>query len=118
MLPNHFDIASQLSDELAVIMYKESNNTKKYEFNVTWRVNSEPYFSTTTHTERIDMNIDTNVTFPTATDDESDPIHYFIANSTFPIPANMNHANSSETVIEFILLNSNIHDAYEFMLEP
>ena len=44
-------------------MYKESNNTKKYEFNVTWRVNSEPYFNTTTHTERIDMNIDANVTF-------------------------------------------------------
>ena len=99
-------------------MYKESNNTKKYEFNVTWRVNSEPYFSTTTHTERIDVNIDANVTFPTATDDESDPIHYFIVNNTFPVPANMNHANSSETVIEFILLNSNIHDAYEFVLEP
>ena len=99
-------------------MYYENNNTRKYEFNVTWRINSEPYFTTTTHTKRIDTNTDINVTFPTATDDESDPIHYFVVNSTFPLPPNMNHANSSKTVIEFILLNSNIHGVYEFVLEP
>ena len=99
-------------------MYYESDNTRKYEFNVTWRINSEPYFSTTTHDKRIDTNTDINVTFPTATDDESDPIHYFVVNSTFPLPPKMNHASSSKTIIEFILLNSNIHGVYEFVLEP
>ena len=99
-------------------MYAESNNTKKYEFNVTWRVNSEPYFSSTTHTQVLRTGQDVNVTFATATDDESDSIHYFVVNSTFPASASMNHADSSQTVIEFTGITSGVAGTYEFILEP
>ena len=99
-------------------MYRSVNNTKKYEFNVTWRVNTEPYFTTTTQTKVVRAGQDVNVTFPTATDDESDPIHYFVVNSTLPASVNVNHANSSESVIEFTGTSSSIGGTYEFVLEP
>ena len=111
-------IASQFSDELAIIMYYESNNTRKYEFNVTWRVNTEPYFTTTTQTQVVRAGQDVNVTFATATDDESDPIYYFVVKSTLPASVNLNQANSSESVIEFTGTSSSIGGTYEFVLEP
>ena len=99
-------------------MYAESNNTKKYEFNVTWRVNSEPYFSPTTHTQVLRTGQDMNITFATATDDESDSIYYFLANITSPLQNYMHHGDLSGTMIEFTGITTAIVGTYEFFIEP
>ena len=99
-------------------MYYSSNNTKSYEFNVTWRVNTQPYYSTTTDTQVLRVGQDVNITFPVATDDESDPMHYFIVNSTVPGSILLTHPNSSETKIEFTGAISSDVGTYEFFLEP
>ena len=99
-------------------MYYSSNNTKSYEFNVTWRVNTQPYYSTTTDTQVLRVGQDVNITFPVATDDESDPMHYFIVNSTVPGSILLTHPNSSETKIEFTGATSSDVGTYEFFLEP
>ena len=110
-------IASQLSDQLAVIMHHASSNTKKYEFNVTWRANSEPYFDISTHTQVFRVGQDGNVTFPVAIDDEGDTIHYFVTNSTLPGSVTIGQGDSSSTRIEFAGITSAMIGMYALVLE-
>ena len=64
--------------EFYVYVYRFNDDIRNYTFNMTFGVNTPPTFDTSLTTLVLNHGFETNVTLPTATDAESDPIYYFI----------------------------------------